>query len=115
MLNYRFRPSDRLARLIGADQGAQLVLDTDAAGRRDAFNPVELLLAALARLHHQGVERAIPALKFELRHSDVIVEGERPDNSPKLVAIHYDVVIDTDEPDRRLSLLQVNIENTEPS
>jgi hypothetical protein len=28
---------------------AELVLDTDLAGRRDAFNPAELLLAALRR------------------------------------------------------------------
>ena len=29
-------------------KSAQLVLDTDLAGRRDAFNPAELLMAALA-------------------------------------------------------------------
>lgn len=30
---------------------AEVVLDTDLAGRQDAMNPVELLLSALAGLH----------------------------------------------------------------
>lgn len=39
---------------------AEVTLDTDLAGRRDAMNPVELLLAALAACMLKGIERMTP-------------------------------------------------------
>lgn len=44
-----------------------LALDTDLAGHRDAFNPAELLLAALSAFMLKSIERVAPILKFQLR------------------------------------------------
>lgn len=43
---------------------ATLTLDTALAGRRDALNPAELLLAALSACMIKGIERVVPMLKF---------------------------------------------------
>jgi hypothetical protein len=48
-------------------KSASVPFDTDLAGKLDAFNPAELLLAALAACMIKGIERVIPILKFELR------------------------------------------------
>ena len=50
---------------------ADLKLDTDVNGRLDAFNPAELLLAAVAACMIKGIERMIPMLKFQLRGVEV--------------------------------------------
>ncbi|MBY4596820.1 OsmC family protein [bacterium BD-1] len=88
---------------------AQLVLDTDLAGRRDAFNPAELLLAALSACMIKGIERVVPILRFELRGVEVRVEGVRQDVPPKLESVRYEIVVDTDETDHRLALLHENV------
>ena len=46
---------------------AKIILDTDVKGRSDAFNPAELLLAALAACMIKGVERVMPMIQFNLR------------------------------------------------
>ena len=45
---------------------AEIVLDTDVNGRSDAFNPAELLLAAIAACMLKGMERIsnIAVLRF---------------------------------------------------
>lgn len=88
---------------------AQIVLDTDLAGRPDAFNPAELLLAALAACMLKGIERVTPILRFELRGVEVRVHGVRQDSPPRLQSIDYEIVVATDEPDRRLALLHENV------
>lgn len=88
---------------------AAITLDTDLAGRRDAFNPAELLLAALAACIIKGIERVTPLLKFQLRGLTVHVHGVRQDVPPKMESITYEIVIDTDEDDRRLALLHDNV------
>lgn len=88
---------------------ARLVLDTDLAGRRDAFNPAELLLAALSACMIKGIERVVPILRFELRGVEVHVEGVRQDVPPKLESVRYRIVVDTDESDHRLALLHENV------
>ena len=40
-------------------KAARILLDTDLAGRSDAFNPAELLLASLAACILKGTERVI--------------------------------------------------------
>jgi uncharacterized OsmC-like protein len=50
---------------IAKCKSAEIVLDTDLAGRPDAFNPAELLLAALAACMIKGIERVAPLLRFE--------------------------------------------------
>ncbi len=89
---------------------ARLVLDTDMAGRADAFNPAELLLASLAACMLKGTERVIPMLQFDLRGIEVSLHGERQDSPPKMVRITYEIVVDTGEPDARLDLLHRNLQ-----
>ena len=81
----------------------------DLGGRRDAFNPAELLLAALSACMIKGIERVVPILRFELRGVEVRVEGVRQDVPPKLESIRYEIVVDTDESDHRLALLHENV------
>ncbi len=88
---------------------AEIVLDTDVAGRRDAFNPAELLLAALSACMIKGIERVTPILKFRLRGVEVKVHGVRRDVPPGMESITYEIVVDTDEDDRRLELLHDNV------
>ena len=106
---------DVVARLVDADgsiaecKDATLVLDTALAGRRDALNPAELLLAALAACMIKGIERVTPILKFEVRGVEVRMHGVRNDVPPRMEGIDYEIVVDTDEPDHRLALLHENV------
>jgi uncharacterized OsmC-like protein len=88
---------------------AEITLDTDLAGRLDAFNPAELLLAALSACMIKGIERVTPILKFRLRGVEVHVHGVRQDVPPRLESIDYAIIVDTDEDDRRLDLLHDNV------
>ena len=88
---------------------ADLKLDTDVNGRLDAFNPAELLLAAVAACMIKGIERMIPMLKFQLRGVEVKLHGVRQDSPPKMVSIDYELIVDTDENDQRLELLHKNV------
>ncbi|QCB48477.1 OsmC family protein [Hydrogenophaga sp. PAMC20947] len=88
---------------------AQIRLDTDLSGSADAFNPAELLLAALSACMLKGIERVTPILKFELRGVEVKVDGVRQDVPPKMESIRYTIMVDTDESDQRLNLLHENV------
>lgn len=90
-------------------KAARLVLDTDLAGRDDAFNPAEMLLASLAACLLKGAERVTPMLKFDLRGIEVSLHGVRQDSPPKMVRIDYEIVVDTNETDQRLDLLHRNL------
>ena len=89
---------------------ARIVLDTDMAGRLDAFNPAEMLLASLAACILKGTERIIPMLKFDLRGIEVSLRGVRQDAPPKMVQITYEIVVDSDETDQRIDLLHRNLQ-----
>ena len=90
-------------------KSAQIVLDTDLAGRQDAMNPVELLLSALAARMLKGIERVTPLLSFQLAGAEVRLEAIRQDTPPKLTLIRYEIIIESDETDQRLDLLHRNI------
>ena len=90
-------------------KAAEIVLDTDLAGRADAFNPAELLLAAVAACMIKGIERVTPMIRFDLRGVEVKLHGVREDSPPKMVAIDYELIVDTDETDQRLDLLHTNV------
>ncbi|MEY4758196.1 MAG: hypothetical protein RJA34_3094, partial [Pseudomonadota bacterium] len=79
------------------------------SGNPEAFNPAELLLAALTACMVKGIERVAPILKFQYRGVEVVVDGVRQDVPPKMESIRYRIVVDTDEPDQRLSLLHDNV------
>jgi uncharacterized OsmC-like protein len=88
---------------------AEIALDTDLAGNPNAFNPAELLLAALSACIIKGIERITPMIDFSLRGVEVKVDGIRQDVPPKLESVTYEIIVDTDEPDRRLELLHDNV------
>jgi uncharacterized OsmC-like protein len=88
---------------------ARLTLDTDLAGRLDAFNPVELLLASLAACMLKGIERVTPMPKFQFDGAAVTLTGLRQDAPPKLISVDYEIVVTTRETDQRLDLLHRNI------
>ena len=88
---------------------AVIGLDTDLSGNRQAFNPAELLLAALSACMIKGIERMIPLLKFQLRGIEVKLHGVRQDSPPKMISINYELIVDTEEDDRRLALLHANV------
>jgi len=88
---------------------AEITLDTDMAGRDDAFNPAEMLLASLAACMLKGAERVAPMLEFELRGIEVRLHGTRQDSPPKMVRIDYEIIVETDETDQRLDLLHRNL------
>ena len=88
---------------------ATIALDTDMAGNQDAFNPAELLLAALAACMIKGIERVVPLLKFDLRGVQVHVHGIRQDVPPRMESIRYRIEVDTEEPEHRLVLLHENV------
>lgn len=94
---------------VATCKSASVSLDTDLAGSPDAFNPAELLLAALAACMLKGIERVIPILKFELRGVEVQVKGVRQDTPPRMEEIRYEIVVDSDETDRRLEMLHENV------
>lgn len=89
---------------------ARLTLDTDPAGRTDAFNPAELFLTSVAACMLKGIERVTPMLGFALRGAEVRVHGERQDSPPRMTRVEYELVVDTDESDARLSLLHRNVQ-----
>lgn len=88
---------------------ATIYLDTNVQGFTDAFNPAELLMAAVSACMIKGIERVAPMLKFSFRGVEVKLHGVRQDVPPKMESITYEIVIDTDEDDHRLELLHKNI------
>jgi uncharacterized OsmC-like protein len=94
---------------LATTKNAEIILDTDINGRKDAFNPAELFLAAVAACMIKGIERVTPMLKFDLRGVEVRLAGRRQDSPPRMVSIDYEIIVDTDENDRRLELLHMNV------
>jgi uncharacterized OsmC-like protein len=91
-------------------KSASIILDTDLAGRVDAFNPAELMMAALAACMLKSIERVTPILKFDLRGVEVRLHGVRQDVPPRMESIDYEILVDSDESERRLALLHDNIQ-----
>jgi uncharacterized OsmC-like protein len=94
---------------LASTKEAEIVLDTDIAGRPDAFNPAELFLASIAACMIKGIERVTPMLNFRLRGVDVRLHGVRQDAPPRMVSIDYELIVDTDESEQRLQLLHTNV------
>ena len=94
---------------VASCKSATIQLDTDLAGNADAFNPAELLLAALGACIIKGIERVQPLLEFQLRGVEVHIHGVRQDVPPRIEEIEYDILVDSDESDTRLGLLHENV------
>ncbi|MDE3172279.1 MAG: OsmC family protein [Gemmatimonadota bacterium] len=94
---------------VASCKAASIGLDTDLAGDPSAFNPAELLLAALSGCMIKSIERVAPIMKFQFRGVAVHVHGVRQDVPPRMETVTYEIVVDTDEPDRRLAVLHENV------
>ena len=94
---------------VASCKQAELVIDTDLNGRADAFNPAELLLAAVAACILKNIERVSPMIHLEFRGVSVKVKGERQDAPAKMSEIQYQIIMDTDDTERKLNLLHDNI------
>jgi uncharacterized OsmC-like protein len=94
---------------MATTKAAEILLDTDLKGRPDAFNPAELLLAAVAACMIKGIERVTPMIQFELKGVEVKLHGVRQDSPPKMTLIEYELIVDTAESDQRLELLHKNV------
>jgi len=90
---------------------AEMTLDTGIEERQDAFNPAELMLAALSAGMLKGIESVAPTLNFGFRDAAIRFHGWCQENPSKMVRIEYTVWIDTDETDRRMELLHDNLKN----
>jgi uncharacterized OsmC-like protein len=90
-------------------KNALVVLDTGIAGRLDAFNPAELLLASIAACMIKSMERVAPLLQFVYRGVEVNLHGIRQDSPPKMLSINYELIVDTGESEQRLDLLHKNV------
>lgn len=66
---------------------AEITLDTDVNGRGDAFNPAELMLAAVAACIIKNIERVSPRIGFDFRGVTVRVHGERQDRPPRMARV----------------------------
>ena len=88
---------------------ATILLDTDPAGRRDAMNPVEVLLSALAACMLKGIERMVPLLHLRIDGAEVTLQATRQDAPPRLIGIRYEIVVDSPETEARLDLLHRNV------
>ena len=94
---------------VASTKKSEIVLDTDISGRRDAFNPAELFLAAIAACMIKGIERVSPMLEFQFRSVEVRLHGVRQDAPPMIVSVDYEIIVDTDESEKRLALLHTNV------
>ncbi|MGV6851475.1 MAG: OsmC family protein [bacterium] len=94
---------------IAECKSAELLIDTDKKGRDDAFNPAELLLAALAACILKNIERVAPMIHFEYRAVNIRVHGTRQDSPPKMLQIDYEIVMQSNESEHKLNLLHENI------
>lgn len=88
----------------------ELVIDTSMAGRIDALNPVELLLAALAACILKGIERVAPTLDFAFSTAEVSLVAHRPEQEARIADVSYVIRVATDETEGRLELLHKNLQ-----
>lgn len=110
MLDYRIAARRiKASGSVANAKTAEIQLDTGLSGCPDAFNPAELLLAAIAACMIKGIERVTPMLDFKLDGVEVSLHAVRQDRPPRIISINFELVVDTDESDQRLELLHKNV------
>lgn len=99
---------DEAGSLVTAKQ-AELVIDTGMAGRSDALNPVELLLAALSACMIKGIERVGATLGIDYDTVHVALTAHRPEDEARIADISYVITVATDAGQATLDLLHKNL------
>jgi uncharacterized OsmC-like protein len=90
-------------------KNAELKIDTSMAGRLDALNPVELLLASLSACLIKGIERVAGTLGIEYESVDVSLTARRPVDDARIEDINYLVRIETEADRNKLDLIHKNL------
>ena len=90
-------------------KNAELTIDTSMAGRLDALNPVELLLASLSACLIKGIERVAGTLGIEYQSVEVFLTAHRPVDEARIDDINYVVSIETEADQNKLDLLHKNL------
>ena len=90
-------------------KNVELTIDTSVAGRLDALNPVELLLASLSACMIKGIERVAGTLGIEYKSVDVSLTAHRPVDEARIDDISYLVRIETETDRNKLDLLHKNL------
>ncbi len=99
---------DAAGSVVRAKQ-TELVIDTGMAGRPDALNPVELLLAALSACIIKGIERVAGTLGIEYDSVHVALTAHRPDDEARIDDITYVITVGTSADQGKLELLHKNL------
>ena len=86
-----------------------LVIDTSMAGRVDALNPVELLLASLSACIIKGIERVAGTLGIEYDSVNVSLTAHRPEDEARIDDISYEITVGTSADQAKLELLHKNL------
>ena len=94
---------------IVTSKQATLTIDTSMAGRLDALNPVELLLAAQAACIIKGIERVAGTLGISYDSVHVALTAHRPQDEARIEDITYLVTMDTTANQAKLDLLHKNV------
>jgi len=99
---------------ICRNERAALAVSTDSSVHGDAFNPQELLMAAISSCVIAGIEKTAPGMQFAYDGVEVVIQSTRQDIPSKIDSIRYDVLIDTRESEQRIRELaaRVNSHNT---
>lgn len=92
-----------------AAKNAELVIDTSMAGRLDALNPVELLLASLSACIIKGIERVAGTLGIDYESVNVALTAHRPDDEARIEEITYLISVGTSADQGKLELLHKNL------
>ena len=88
---------------------AQVLPGADLAGRDDAFDAVNLMLAAVAACMIKDAQRVAPMLAFTFDGVEVALEVTRQNTPPKLEKISQQIVVRPEETADRLTLLNRNM------
>lgn len=99
---------DSAGSLVHSKQ-SELIIDTGLAGRPDALNPVELLLAALSACIIKGIERVAGTLGIEYNTVNVSLTAHRPVDEARIDDITYVIRIGTKADRAKLDLLHKNL------
>lgn len=86
-----------------------LTIDTSMAGRVDALNPVELLLASLSACIIKGIERVAGTLDITYDTVHVSLTAHRPEDEARIEDITYLIAIGTTADQNKLDLLHKNL------
>lgn len=87
----------------------EFVVDTSQAGRIDALNPVELLLASLSACLIKGVQRVAGTLGIDYDSITVSLTAHRPVDEARIEDIDYLVSLGTTASQAKLDMVHKNL------